>query len=76
MADQEKLEVWLSYRFDSLVQARQDRIWKWNKAHQPAKERARLEIARLSSRLVTRDETRTPMSHPHACTTMKPGMGV
>jgi hypothetical protein len=53
MADPEKLEPWLSYRFDRLVQARTDRIWQWNKAHQSEKERARQEIARLSSKLAS-----------------------
>ncbi|MDG6094519.1 hypothetical protein LOC54_05225 [Acetobacter sp. AN02] len=52
MADPEKLEHWLSYRFDRLVQARQDRIRRWDKAHQPEKERARQEISRLRSKLV------------------------
>lgn len=52
MADQEKLEVWLSYRFDRLVQARQERIQQWDKAHRPEKEQAMREISRLRSKLV------------------------
>ncbi|WP_086657962.1 hypothetical protein [Acetobacter orientalis] len=52
MADQEKLEVWLSYRFDRLVQARQERIQQWDKVHRPEKEQARQEISRLRSKLV------------------------
>lgn len=52
MADPEKLEPWLSYRFDRLVQARADEIRRWDKAHQAEKERARQEIARLRSKLV------------------------
>ncbi|WP_244896468.1 hypothetical protein [Acetobacter fabarum] len=52
MADQEKLEVWLSYRFDRLVQARQERIRQWDKAHRPEKEQARQEISGLRSKLV------------------------
>lgn len=52
MADQEKLEIWLSYRFDRLVQARQERIRQWDKAHRPEKEQARQEISGLRSKLV------------------------
>ncbi|MFT8784040.1 MAG: hypothetical protein ABF823_12845, partial [Acetobacter syzygii] len=51
MADQEKLEVWLSYRFDRLVQARQEHIQQWDKIHRPEKEQARQEISRLRSKL-------------------------
>lgn len=71
MADPEKIEVWLSYRFDSLVQARQDRIWKWNKAHQPEKERARQEIARLRSKLAAPDG----LMHTMAVVPPQPVMG-
>ncbi|WP_254604843.1 hypothetical protein [Acetobacter syzygii] len=71
MADPEKIEVWLSYRFDSLVQARQDRIWKWNKAHQPEKERARQEIARLRSKLSVPEGLRNTMGIAQP----KPAMG-
>lgn len=53
IADPEKLEPWLSYRFDRLVQARTDRSRQWDKAHQPEKVRARQEIARLHSKLAT-----------------------
>ncbi|MEE8663583.1 MAG: hypothetical protein SOH81_08390 [Acetobacter sp.] len=71
MADPEKLEPWLSYRFDRLVQARQERIWQWDKAHQSEKERARQEIARLSSRLASpipkiRTQTPIPSSRGYA----------
>lgn len=52
MADPEKLEPWLSYRFDRLVQARAEQIRRWDKAHQAEKEQARQEIARLRSKLV------------------------
>jgi hypothetical protein len=53
MADPEKLEHWLEDRFDRLVQARADRIRRWDKAHQPEKERAGQEIARLRSKLAS-----------------------
>jgi hypothetical protein len=71
LADPEKLEPWLSYRFDSLVQARQDRIWKWNKAHQPEKERARQEIARLRSKLAAPEGLMNTM----AAVPTRPAMG-
>lgn len=51
MADPDKLEPWLSSRFDRLVQARTNRIRQWDIAHQPEKERARQEIARLHPKL-------------------------
>jgi hypothetical protein len=52
MADPEKIELWLLYRFDRLAQARAERIRRWNKAHRPEKEQARQEISRLRSKLV------------------------
>ncbi|MCI1297512.1 MAG: hypothetical protein LKG30_06065 [Acetobacter fabarum] len=75
MADQEKLEHWLSYRFDRLVQARTERIRQWNKAHQPEKERAAHEIALLRSKLAgpisrTGPQAPVPSSRMHA-----PGLG-
>lgn len=71
MADPEKLEPWLLYRFDRLVQARTDRIRQWDKAHQPAKERARLEIAHLRSELaISKDLRNTTAIAP-----IKPHMG-
>ncbi|GBR64214.1 hypothetical protein [Acetobacter syzygii] len=64
MADQEKLEVWLSYRFDRLVQARQERIQQWDKAHRPEKEQAKQEISRLRSKLVILKEVTRNMPAP------------
>ncbi|WP_256940931.1 hypothetical protein [Acetobacter orientalis] len=64
MADQEKLEVWLSYRFDRLVQARQERIQQWDKAHQSEKEQARQEIARLRSKLAAPKDVVRNMTAP------------
>ncbi|MGD7069399.1 hypothetical protein [Acetobacter sp. AAB5] len=52
IADLDKLEPWLSSRFERLVQARTDRIRQWDMAHQPEKERARQEIVRLRSKLI------------------------
>lgn len=71
MADPEKLEPWLSYRFDRLVKARTDRIRQWDKAHQAEKERARQEIARLRSKLSVPEGLRNTMG----ITQPKPAMG-
>ncbi|MCP1216168.1 hypothetical protein NKW53_08840 [Acetobacter orientalis] len=76
MADPEKLEPWLSYRFDRLVLARTDRIRRWDKTHREEKERARQEITRLCSRLTERSDTRSVLSHSQACTTRTHGMGL
>lgn len=57
MADQATLNVWLSSRFDRLVDARAQRIQQWNMVHQPEKDSARQEIKRLSTLL-----TRKPIS--------------
>ncbi|MFT9418413.1 hypothetical protein [Acetobacter sp.] len=74
MADPEKLKPWLSYRFDRLVQARTDRIRRWDKTHREEKERARLEITRLRSRLIERGDTQSAMCHSQAYVTGKPIM--
>lgn len=71
MADPKKLEPWLQYRFDRLVQARQGHIRQWDKE----KERARQEIARLSSILASptpriRTQNPVPSSLGYA-----PGLG-
>lgn len=71
LADPEKLEPWLQHRFDRLVQARADRIRQWDKAHQPEKERARQEIARLRSKLSVPEGLRNTMG----ITQPKPAMG-
>ncbi|MCG4253698.1 hypothetical protein K6W37_07265 [Acetobacter senegalensis] len=71
MADPEKLEPWLSYRFDRLVQARTARIRQWDKAHQAEKERARQEIARLRSKLAAPKGLMNTM----AIVPIKPHMG-
>lgn len=51
IADQATLDIWLSIRFDRLVDARAQRIQQWNTAHQPQKAIARQEIERLSALL-------------------------
>ncbi|MFT8506347.1 hypothetical protein [Acetobacter sp.] len=71
MADPEKLEPWLQHRFDRLVQARADRIRRWDKAHQPEKERARQEIARLRSKMAAPEGLRNTMG----IAPPKPAMG-
>ena len=71
MADPEKLEPWLQHRFDRLVQARTDRIRQWDKAHQPEKERARQEIARLRSKMAAPEGLRNTMG----IAPPKPAMG-
>ena len=71
MADTEKLEPWLQHRFDRLVQARADRIRRWDKAHQPEKERARQEIARLRSKMAAPKGLRNTMG----IAPPKPAMG-
>lgn len=75
MADPEKLEHWLSYRFDRLVQARTDRIRRWDREHQAEKEQAGQEIARLRAKLDspiprTGPQVPAPSSRMHA-----PGLG-
>ncbi|WP_415492891.1 hypothetical protein [Acetobacter orientalis] len=54
MADPQKLESWLNQRFDTLAQARQRRIDKWEKEHTGEKHTARREIERLSALLSTK----------------------
>lgn len=54
MADPQKLEPWLSQRFDNLVQARQRCIQAWNTAHTDEKNAAKREIERLSALLSTK----------------------
>ena len=71
MADPEKLEPWLQHRFDRLVQARADRIRRWDKAHQAEKERARQEIARLRSKMAAPKGLRNTMG----IAPPKPAMG-
>jgi hypothetical protein len=53
MADSEKLESWLQHRFDRLVQARTERVRRWDKNHQPEKEHAKQKIAHLKSKLAS-----------------------
>lgn len=54
MANRATLDVWLSSRFDRLVEARAQRIQQWNTVHQPEKGIARQEIERLSASLTTK----------------------
>jgi hypothetical protein len=75
MADPEKLEHWLSYRFDRLAQARADRIRRWNKAHQPEKEQAAHEIARLRSKLASPISRAGPQAHLPSSRMPAPGLG-
>nr|WP_043551183.1 hypothetical protein [Acetobacter malorum] len=55
MADPQKLETWLDQRFDRIVQARQQRITDWNRAHKDEKNAAQNEIERLSALLNTKN---------------------
>ncbi|WP_227005045.1 relaxase/mobilization nuclease domain-containing protein [Acetobacter senegalensis] len=55
MADPQKLETWFDQRFDRIVQARQQRITDWNKAHTEEKNAAQNEIERLSALLNTKN---------------------
>ncbi|MDG6095237.1 hypothetical protein LOC54_08990 [Acetobacter sp. AN02] len=75
MADPEKLEPWLEDRFDRLVQARQDRIRRWDKAHQPEKEQAAHEIARLRSKLENPISRAGPQATAPSSRMPAPGLG-
>ncbi|MBS1014997.1 hypothetical protein JK210_03290 [Acetobacter persici] len=55
IADPQKLETWLDQRFDRIVQARQQRITDWNRAHKDEKNAAKNEIERLSALLNTKN---------------------
>ncbi|QEO18229.1 hypothetical protein [Acetobacter vaccinii] len=71
MADPDKLEPWLAGRFNRLVQARADRIRRWDRERQAEKERARQEIARLRAKLASpistsRTQASAPSSRIHA----------
>ncbi|OUI87157.1 hypothetical protein HK11_12245 [Acetobacter sp. DmW_043] len=57
MAQPAKLSHWLNQRFDRMLRARDERIRKWDKAHQPEKELAGREIAQLRTLLKTRPDT-------------------
>ena len=54
MAQPAKLSHWLNQRFDRMVRARDEKIRRWDKAHQPEKEQAGREIAQLRALLKTR----------------------
>ncbi|BAK84126.1 hypothetical protein GLX_17140 [Komagataeibacter medellinensis NBRC 3288] len=71
MADPDKLEPWLAGRFNRLVQARADRIRRWDRERQAEKAQARQEIARLSTKLdspisTSRTQASAPSSRIHA----------
>ncbi|WP_249212797.1 hypothetical protein [Acetobacter thailandicus] len=57
MAQPVKLSLWLNQRFDRMVRARDERIRRWDKAHQPEKKQAGREITQLRALLKARPDT-------------------
>ncbi|MCX2563005.1 hypothetical protein [Acetobacter thailandicus] len=72
MAQPVKLSLWLNQRFDRMVRARDERIRRWDKVHQPEKEQAGREITQLRALLKTRPDTPEHRELVHQLTHLLP----